>query len=68
MGDGGNSGQAEHFKPNEQVDPEKLGKALTDVFGEKGIRGKRVEFEIDEDYWRDIADDPWSGNLYRYHF
>lgn len=62
------SGQTEHFKPNERVDVDQLNKALADVFGEHGIRGKRLDFEIDEDYWRDVTRDPWAGNIYTYHF
>lgn len=61
-------GYIEHFLPDREVNLAKLNRALQDVFGEPGLRGMRVELEIDEAYWRQICGDPWSGNIYRYNF
>jgi hypothetical protein len=61
-------GYIEHFLPDREVNLAKLNKALADVFGEPGLRGMRMDLEIDEEYWRMICGDPWSGNVYRYNF
>ena len=61
-------GYVQHFLPDREVNVAKLNKALADVFGEPGLRGKRLDLEIDEDYWIQICGDPWSGNVYRYNF
>lgn len=61
-------GYIEHFLDDREVNLAVLNKALADVFGEPGLRGRRMELEIDEDYWRQICGDPWSGNVYKYNF
>lgn len=61
-------GYIQHFLPDREVNLAKLNKALADVYGEPAFRGTRVELEIDEEYWRQVCEDPWSGNVYKYHF
>jgi hypothetical protein len=61
-------GYIEHFLPDREVNLARLNKALADVFGEPALRGKHLELEIDEEYWLQICGDPWSGNVYKYHF
>lgn len=61
-------GHVEHFLPDREVNIAALNKAMIDVFGEPGLRGRRLELEIDEEYWLQICGDPWSGNVYRYNF
>ncbi len=61
-------GHAAHFLPDREVNLGKLNKALADVYGEPAFRGQRLELEIDEEYWRQICSDPWSGNVYKYNF
>lgn len=61
-------GHIQHFLEDREVNLAALNKALADVFGEPGLRTRRLELEIDEDYWRQICGDPWSGNIYRYNF
>ncbi|MDQ4026208.1 MAG: hypothetical protein M3217_12085 [Actinomycetota bacterium] len=61
-------GHVEHFLPDREVNLAQLNKALQDVFGEPGLRGTKLEIEIDDEYWLQICGDPWSGNIYRYHF
>jgi hypothetical protein len=46
----------------------KLNKALADVYGEPALRLRKLEVEIDEDYWIQVCGDPWSGNIYQYRF
>lgn len=61
-------GYIEHFLPDREVNLAALNKALADVFGEPALRGRRMELEIDEEYWLQICSDPWSGNVYKYNF
>lgn len=61
-------GYVEHFLPDREVNLAVLNKALADVFGEPALRGRRLELEIDEEYWLQICGDPWSGNVYKYNF
>lgn len=61
-------GHVQHFLPDREVNIGKLNKALADVFGEPALRGKRLELEIDKEYWIQICGDPWSGNVYKYRF
>jgi len=61
-------GYVEHFLPDREVNVAALNKALADVFGEPALHGKKLELEIDEEYWKKIAVDAWSGNVYVYHF
>lgn len=61
-------GYIEHFLPDREVNLAALNKALADVFGEPALRGRHMELEIDEEYWVQICGDPWSGNVYKYHF
>ena len=61
-------GYVKHFLPDREVNLAKLNKALADVYGEPALRGLRAELEIDEEYWRQVCADPWSGNVYKYNF
>ena len=61
-------GHVQHFLPDREVNLGALNKALADVFGEPALTGRRLELEIDQDYWDRIASDPWSGNVYKYNF
>jgi hypothetical protein len=61
-------GYIEHFLPDREVNLAALNKALADVFGEPALRGTKLDLEIDEEYWVQICHDPWSGNVYKYHF
>lgn len=61
-------GHVEHFLSDREVNLGKLNKALADVYGEPALRGTRMELEIDEEYWRQVCSDPWSGNVYKYNF
>jgi hypothetical protein len=61
-------GHIEHFLPDREVNLASLNKALVDVFGEPGLRGTKLELQIDEEYWKQICSDPWSGNAYKYNF
>lgn len=61
-------GHIEHFLPDREVNLAKLNKALADVFGEPALRGTKLDLQIDEEYWRQICSDPWSGNVYKYNF
>lgn len=62
------AGHVRHFLPDREVNLAKLNKALADVYGEPALRGTRLELEIDEEYWRQVCGDPWSGNIYKYNF
>jgi len=61
-------GHIRHFLPDREVNLAKLNKALVDVFGEPALRGKSLDLTIDEEYWRQVCSDPWSGNVYKYRF
>jgi hypothetical protein len=61
-------GHVEHFLPDREVNLAHLNKALADVYGEPALRLRRLEVEIDEEYWRQVCSDPWSGNVYKYNF
>ena len=61
-------GHVAHFLPDRELNLGKLNKALADVYGEPALRGRRLEFEIDEEYWVQVCSDPWSGNVYKYNF
>ncbi len=61
-------GHIQHFLPDREVNLARLNQALADVFGEPAFRGVRAEIVIDEEYWRQICGDPWSGNVYKYNF
>lgn len=61
-------GHIKHFLPDRELNLAKLNKALADVYGEPGLRLKKLELEIDEEYWLQICQDPWSGNIYQYRF
>ena len=61
-------GHIKHFLPDREVNLGQLNKALIDVFGEPALRNLRFELEIDEEYWRQVCGDPWSGNVYKYSF
>lgn len=61
-------GHIQHFLPDRELNLGKLNKALIDVYGEPALRGTRFELEIDEEYWRQVCSDPWSGNVYKYNF
>ncbi len=61
-------GHVQHFLPDREVNLGKLNKALADVYGEPAFRGLGMELEIDEEYWRQVCSDPWSGNVYKYNF
>ena len=61
-------GYIEHFLPDREVNLAAVNKALADVFGEPALIGRHMELEIDEEYWQMICSDPWSGNVYKYHF
>lgn len=61
-------GYVQHFLPDREVNLAALNKALADVFGEPALRTTRLQLEIDEEYWTQICGDPWSGNIYKYHF
>jgi hypothetical protein len=54
--------------PDREVNLAKLNKALSDVFGEPALSGTKLHLEIDEEYWKKICGDPWSGNVYKYNF
>ena len=61
-------GHVAHFLPDREVNLGVLNRALADVFGEPALRGTKLELEIDKEYWIQVCSDPWSGNVYRYHF
>jgi hypothetical protein len=61
-------GYVAHFLPDVEVNLAKLNKALADVYGEPALRIRNLNLEIDEEYWRQICSDPWSGNIYRYNY
>ncbi len=61
-------GHVAHFLPDREVNLAKLNKALADVFGEPALRATKLHLEIDEEYWKQICGDPWSGNVYKYNF
>ncbi|MBI4032587.1 hypothetical protein HY374_02680 [Candidatus Berkelbacteria bacterium] len=61
-------GHVKHFLPDREVNLAKLNQALADVFGEPALAGTKLELHIDEDYWKKICGDPWSGNVYKYNF
>ena len=61
-------GYVQHFLPDREVNLAKLNKALADVYGEPALRTLTLHLEIDEEYWTQICEDPWSGNVYRYNF
>jgi len=61
-------GYVSHFLPDREVNLAKLNKALADVFGEPALRMIKMELQIDEEFWKQICGDPWSGNIYRYSF
>ncbi len=61
-------GYIRHFLPDREVNLAHLNKALADVFGEPALRMLEMELHIDEQYWRQVCSDPWSGNAYRYSF
>ncbi|GAO45407.1 hypothetical protein [Flavihumibacter petaseus] len=61
-------GYIKHFLPDREVNLSKLNQALADVFGEPALRIVNLQLQIDEDYWKQMCGDPWSGNIYRYNF
>ncbi len=61
-------GHIRHFLPDREVNLAKLNKALADVFGEPALRVTDLSLRIDEEYWRQVCGDPWSGNVYTYRF
>lgn len=61
-------GHIRHFLPDREVNLAKLNKALADVFGEPALRVSDLSLRIDEEYWRQVCSDPWSGNVYTYRF
>jgi hypothetical protein len=61
-------GYVEHFLPDREVNLATLNKALADVFGEPALSARKLELEIDQEYWEMICSDPWAGNIYRYSF
>ncbi|MBB4209970.1 hypothetical protein EV659_10129 [Rhodothalassium salexigens DSM 2132] len=61
-------GHVKHFLPDREVNLAQLTKSLADVFGEPALRIRDLHLEIDEGYWTQICEDPWSGNIYRYSF
>jgi hypothetical protein len=61
-------GHIRHFLPDREVNIAKLNQALADVFGEPALRGTELSLRVDEEYWRQVCADPWSGNIYKYNF
>ncbi|HEY8472656.1 MAG TPA: hypothetical protein VIL37_08470 [Natronosporangium sp.] len=58
-----------HYRwPHRVAAPAALDKALADVFGEPALRTRKLELEIDQEYWEMICHDQWAGNIYRYSF
>jgi hypothetical protein len=61
-------GYVQHFLPDREVNLAQLNKALADVFGEPALRMLKMNLEIDPQYWMQTCGNPWSGNIYQYHF
>lgn len=61
-------GHIPHFLPDREVNLSALNKALQDVYGEPGLRMMRFDLQIDEEYWVQFCDDPWSGNIHSWSF
>ncbi len=61
-------GYIHHFLPDREVNVATLNKALQDVYGEPGLRVTKMKLEIDEDYWMQLCQDPWSGNIHSWSF
>lgn len=61
-------GYVQHFLPDREVNLAQLNQALADVFGEPALRMLDMKLTIDEEYWRQLCGNPWSGNVYQYRF
>jgi hypothetical protein len=54
--------------PNHEEALSTINKALADIYGVSNLKLKNLNFEIDKDHWKQVAEDGWTGNVYHYSF